>query len=170
MVTSRNNILKDSINAMNHLEMKWIKTNIGIIIFAFTFLSLAGCGGKKSGKTSGNASQGKTSQAQDTNLSPDALQGKKIANHNGCMNCHSANGESMVGPTFKNLYGHKTTLKDGSTITADSSYIIESMKDPKAKIAAGYSAVMPKYDFLTDSQMEYLVAYLKALSSGHSGK
>jgi cytochrome c oxidase subunit 2 len=151
--------------------MKQITTNIGIIIFGFIFLFFAGCSGKKSDKASESASPSATSsQAQNSNLSSNALQGKKIANHNGCMNCHSANGESMVGPTFKNLYGHKTTLKDGSTLTADSSYIIQSMKDPKAKIAAGYSAVMPNYDFLTDQQMEYLIAYLKALSNGRSGK
>jgi protein SCO1/2 len=107
--------------------------------------------------------QGKSS-AQKASLSPDALQGYKIAKRNGCFNCHTTNGRSKSGPTFKDLYGHQVTLKDGSAVAADSSYIIQSLNHPDAKIAAGYDAIMPTYNSLTSSQVKYLMAYLKSLS------
>lgn len=136
-----------------------------IIIAASIFLLFTACSGQKSGHRNANTSQTtKSGAAKAKNLSPHALQGKKIAAHNGCMNCHTINGKTLTGPTFKNLYGHKTTLKDGITVVVDSSYIIQSLKHPSAKITAGYSPVMPDYNFLTDHQMEFLVAYLRSLS------
>ncbi len=110
------------------------------------------------------SNQQDTSPSQKASLSPDALQGYKIAKRNGCFNCHTTNGESKTGPTLKNLYGRQVTLKDGSTVTADSSYIIQSLNRPAAKVTAGYAPIMPDYDFLTNSQVKHLMAYLKSLS------
>lgn len=137
-------------------------------IFALTLLLFAGCGGHKSGRNGKKTLSSNVSS--QVNFSPAALRGKKIASHKGCMNCHTINGKSMTGPTLKNLYDHKTTLKNGSTIIADSSYIIQSLKQPSAKVVAGFFPVMPKYDFLPEQKIKDLVAYIKALSDVHSGK
>jgi cytochrome c2 len=138
-------------------------------ILASALLFFAGCSGQKSGKTVEKHLPSKTS-SQKVNLSPEALQGKKIASHKGCMNCHTTNGKTMTGPTLKNLYGHKVTLANGSTVIADSAYIIQSLKYPEKKIVAGYSPVMPKYDFLPKQKTIDLVAYLKSLSDVDSDK
>lgn len=63
-----------------------------------------------------------------------AKRGHRIAAANGCFSCHSINGNRMAGPSFKNLYGKKVKLKNGNTVTADSAYIVESIKKPKAKL------------------------------------
>lgn len=93
-----------------------------------------------------------------------AAEGKKIAQNNGCFSCHSTNGKKMAGPTWKDLYGRKTTLKDGSTLTADSAYIAQSIVKPKAKIVKGYSPVMPAFSYLKKGQIESLIAYIKSIS------
>lgn len=147
------------------------RIKILIIVIVSTLSFLAACSGKRSAKTNKKAlssQPSETATSEDVNLSPRALQGKKFANHGGCMDCHTTNGKVLVGPTFKNLYGHKVTLKDGSTIIADSAYIIQSMKHPSEKIVAGYSPVMPKYYFMPDRKMRYIVAYIKSLSDVHS--
>jgi cytochrome c2 len=133
-------------------------------------LFLTACSGKKKKTSTTKTGQVHTKSGQKTNLNPEAAKGKKIASHNGCFNCHTTNGKAMVGPTLKNLYGHKVTLKDGSTITADTSYIIQSLNQPDAKIVAGYSNIMPNYGFLTNNEVKYLVAYLKSLNTASTDK
>jgi cytochrome c oxidase subunit 2 len=147
---------------MNH-------TKLGAVIFASALLFLAACSGQKSGKA-GKTNLSSNVSSQKANLSPEALQGKKIASHQGCMNCHSTNGKSMTGPPLNNLYGHKITLKGGSTLTADSAYIIQSLKSPSKKVVAGYSPVMPTYNFLPSEKIKDIVAYIKALGNVHSSK
>jgi cytochrome c551/c552 len=93
-----------------------------------------------------------------------AAQGKKIAQNNGCFSCHSTNGKKMAGPTWKDLYGRKTTFKDGSTLTADSAYIAQSILKPKAKIVKGYAPVMPAFSYLKKDQIASLIAYIKSIS------
>jgi cytochrome c2 len=124
---------------------------------------VSACNKHKSAQTNNKTAKQSTS-ARKANLSPDALQGYKIAKRDGCLNCHTTNGKSKTGPTLKNLYGSQVTLKDGSTVTADSSYIVQSLNHPNAKITAGFAPIMTNYDFLTSSQVKYLMAYLKSLS------
>jgi cytochrome c oxidase subunit 2 len=70
----------------------------------------------------------------------------------------------MVGPTFKNLYGHTVTLEGGSSLTADENYIRRSILEPKAEIVSGFQPVMPTYQgLLNDRDIDALVAYIKSL-------
>lgn len=93
-----------------------------------------------------------------------AERGHKIIKDNGCLACHSTNGKKMAGPTLKNLYNRKTTLKNGKTISADSAYLIESIKDPGAKVVKGFSPVMPSFSYLKDDQIASIIAYIKSIS------
>lgn len=90
--------------------------------------------------------------------------GKTVAQDNGCMTCHSTDGTKLVGPTWQNLYQHEVSLEDGSTVTADEEYLRESIVDPSAKIVEGYPPSMVPYDFLSDSEINSLVEYIKSLS------
>jgi mono/diheme cytochrome c family protein len=93
-----------------------------------------------------------------------AKRGKKIAKSNGCFSCHTTNGTEKSAPTFKNLYGRKTTLKNNLTVTADSAYIAQSIKDPDAKIVKGFSPLMPPFNYLKDDQIASIIEYIKSIS------
>lgn len=58
----------------------------------------------------------------------------------GCAGCHNLTGEpGGAGPTWKGIYGRQEALIDGSTITVDEAYILESIMNPNAKIVAGFT-------------------------------
>jgi len=79
-----------------------------------------------------------------------------------CLTCHSIDGSEGIGPTFKGLYGRKTTLTNGSTIVADDVYLREAINDPSAKIVHGFDDVMPKPE-LTEEEVNAIVEYLENL-------
>jgi cytochrome c553 len=97
-------------------------------------------------------------------LPPVAAEGRSVANKNGCAACHGTNGEGGVGPTFTGLFGSIVELDDGSTVTADRDYLIESIKDPAAKRVAGFRLPMPT-NRLTDDEIDQIVDYIEALST-----
>ena len=85
-----------------------------------------------------------------------------------CASCHSADGTSLSGPTWKGLAGSQVQLKDGSTVVADDEYLHRSIADPDAQIRAGYnagsmSALMRNQNKLTDDEITQIVAYLDTL-------
>ena len=95
-----------------------------------------------------------------------ATRGQTLAVNNGCLACHSIDGSTSVGPSWKGLYGHEVPLSDGSTAIADDPYIRESIADPNAKIVEGFPpSVMPANfgSTLSDSDIEAITAYIKGL-------
>lgn len=90
--------------------------------------------------------------------------GQQVANQFGCLACHSTDGSTVVGPTWKGLFGEEVHLADGTTVTADEEYIIESIQVPDAKIVEGFNNIMPELaDQLTDEQIMDLVEFIKSL-------
>jgi cytochrome c oxidase subunit II len=91
--------------------------------------------------------------------------GEKLFSQLACNTCHIANGTGR-GPSLNGIYGSKVLLADGSTATADESYIRESILQPKAKIVAGYQPVMPTFQGLvTEEQILNLTSYIKSLQT-----
>ncbi|MGV3485272.1 MAG: cytochrome c oxidase subunit II [Planctomycetaceae bacterium] len=91
--------------------------------------------------------------------------GALLYSRRGCASCHSINSTKLVGPTFQALFGTEHGLTTGETVRVDENYVRESILDPKAKIAAGYSPVMPSFKGqLSDDDIDSLIAYLKSLS------
>jgi cytochrome c oxidase subunit 2 len=89
--------------------------------------------------------------------------GETLVVQNGCLGCHSIDGSPGTGPTWLGIYDRQEELSDGSLITVDDDYIIESMLNPQAKIVAGFEGVlMPAYEF-SDEQLQDIIAYLKTL-------
>jgi cytochrome c oxidase subunit II len=71
--------------------------------------------------------------------------GSKVAKRKGCAACHSTDGSSRAGPTWKGLYNSERALTDDTTVLADEAYLLQSIIDPNVKIAAGFSkGLMPK--------------------------
>lgn len=95
-----------------------------------------------------------------------------------CSSCHTVNGAPLVGPSWKGLYvkdasgaivgGPREVIVDGSkqTITVTDDYIIESIKNPEAKKAAGFEKnSMTKFD-LPDNKIRGIIEYMKTLADG----
>lgn len=110
------------------------------------------------------AAAGAPAAAPPTDL---AAQGGKLADELGCLACHSKGAERVVGPGWARLYGSQRELADGSTVTADADYLLESIVHPDARVVRGYPpGVMPSYESITTAeQREALVAYLRSLGS-----
>jgi cytochrome c oxidase subunit 2 len=90
--------------------------------------------------------------------------GRRVAVAQGCLKCHSTDGEPHIGPTWVDLYRRKTTLTNGQTIEADEGYLTESMMDPYLKLVRGYAQVMPTFrGKLSAPEAAALVEYIKSL-------
>ncbi|HUY02353.1 MAG TPA: c-type cytochrome [Rhodocyclaceae bacterium] len=92
--------------------------------------------------------------------------GAKLVKDNGCLACHATDEKRLVGPGWGGLYNSKVSLADGSTVPADDAYLRESIRQPNAKIVAGYPAsVMPAFNnkLLTDDDVNAIVAYIHTL-------
>lgn len=94
-----------------------------------------------------------------------AEHGESLVTINGCMACHTTDGSDGIGPTFKDLWGSKVTLTNGSTVEADENYIRESILEPQAKIVKGFELV-PMTSFkgiLDDNEIDSIIEYIKTL-------
>ncbi len=92
--------------------------------------------------------------------------GKKIAMAEGCVKCHSLDGQPHIGPTWLDLYMRRETLESGETVIADEGYLTDSMIDPRGKIVKGYKPVMPTYKGrLAAPEAAALVEFIKSLRS-----
>ena len=90
--------------------------------------------------------------------------GELLAKQNGCFGCHSPIGAALVGPTWKGLFGSQVQLSDGTTVTADEAFIIESILHSQAKIVAGFESASPMPDYaFTDEELANIVAYIMTL-------
>ena len=95
-----------------------------------------------------------------------ASAGEKSFQQYGCSMCHRADMAGR-GPNLIGLFGRQVLLDDGRTVTADESYIRESILNPGVKIVSGFKNIMPTFDGqLSEEEVVGLVAYVKALGNG----
>lgn len=134
-----------------------VVVGLGIGLFLFTGQSL-GDGGE--GGTGGDA-------PQQIVVDPDAAaRGQTLAEGQGCRQCHTIDGTTGSGPTWKGLAGSTRPLASGEEVVADDAYLFNSIVDPNSQIVEGYEAVMPTYyaDQLDEQQITDLVEYIKSLA------
>ena len=93
--------------------------------------------------------------------------GERLLFERGCISCHSIEGNRMMGPTFKGLFGSTVLVSTAGvqrTIVADSSYIHKSIVDPGADVVSGFPNTMPpSKDILSESDIAEIVHYLKGV-------
>jgi len=96
-----------------------------------------------------------------------AARGETAANSVGCFACHSVDGSSGTGPTFKGLAGSDRPLADGEFVRADDNYLFNSIVDPGSQIVQGFDNVMPAEfeTMLTEAEIDDLVTFIKSLAS-----
>jgi cytochrome c oxidase subunit 2 len=93
--------------------------------------------------------------------------GQKLFQNLGCDTCHFMDRQG-IGPVLAGLFGKQVRLQNGSTVTADESYLRESILNPQAKITAGFQPVMPPFQGrLNEEELIHLIAYLKSLGGPH---
>lgn len=98
--------------------------------------------------------------SENTEVSVD--RGKAIVTANACQACHSLDGSSIVGPTWKGAWGREGELADGTKYVVNDEYVRESILKPQAKIVKGYAPVMVAYPF-SDSELASVIEYLKTI-------
>jgi cytochrome c oxidase subunit 2 len=95
--------------------------------------------------------------------SPSPEEGQNLAMLKGCTSCHSVDDTTKIAPPWRGLYGAQIELNDGSMVTVDDFYLVESIKDPNAKIVKGFTrGAMPTIS-LTEVEINSLVAYIKSV-------
>ena len=92
-----------------------------------------------------------------------AQKGEKLFTQLACVTCHSGTSQGR-GPALNGVWGHTVQLANGNTVTADASYVRESILNPMAKIVAGYQPLMPTFQGqVTEEQLLALTEYIKGL-------
>lgn len=90
--------------------------------------------------------------------------GEQVYTQNACQTCHSTDGTRLVGPSFQGLFGSEETLQDGSIVTVDEEYLARSITNPGEQIVEGFQNVMVPYDYLSESEIQSLIEYIKSVS------
>ena len=93
--------------------------------------------------------------------------GKHLMTTKGCVACHSTDGSTMVGPTYRGLFGKtETVVTDGEarSVVVDEAYIRRSILDPMADLVDGFQPLMPpQQGLVTEGELEALVEYIKSV-------
>lgn len=88
--------------------------------------------------------------------------GRQLVEQYGCSACHSQDGSTRLGPTWKGLYGRTEQFADGSSALVDEAYLKESILKPQARLVQGSPPVMVAYT-LNDDELTAVVALIKSL-------
>jgi cytochrome c oxidase subunit 2 len=88
--------------------------------------------------------------------------GRQIVQSLGCVACHSDDGTTRIGPTWRGSFGSQRTLVNGETMNIDEAYIKQSIVNPSIQIAAGFASIMPAYN-LSEDELDAIVEYMKNL-------
>lgn len=93
--------------------------------------------------------------------------GEQLAKSKGCNACHSVDGSTLIGPSYKGLYGKKEIVVTAGAereITIDDAYIKKSMLEPTADLVKGYQPLMPSQQgMVSEGEIKALTAYIKSL-------
>ncbi|MGH9032906.1 MAG: c-type cytochrome [Acidimicrobiia bacterium] len=123
-----------------------------IVALAVTAVIAAGCGGDNASPT--DLGSGAGDDAAD--------RGQDVAQQRGCSVCHSDNGDTGTGPTWKGIWGTTVQLDDGRTAVVDRDYVVRSIRDPDADVVDGFNPVMPTLD-LSEGEIDDVAAYIESL-------
>jgi len=93
---------------------------------------------------------------------PSPQAGHAVADDKGCLACHSVDGTTGVGPSFKGLYGQTVQLTDGTSRVVDDAFIRAQIQHPNANPVKGFDPVMPELG-LSDEEIEEVDEYIKEL-------
>lgn len=95
---------------------------------------------------------------------PTVEAGQTLFNNYGCIGCHSTDGSKGHGPTLAGLAGSSREVEGSDEpAIADHNYLLESIRDPNARIAKGYPPnYMPPFG-LPDAEYESLILFIQSI-------
>lgn len=96
----------------------------------------------------------------------DKPKGLDLLTLNGCTACHSLDGSTLVGPSFKGLYGRTENVLTNNLlrqISVDEDYLKKSIMEPNADITEGFPPVMITQPNLSDEDIEAMISLIKDL-------
>jgi len=74
------------------------------------------------------------------------------------------------GPSLVGIFGSPVKLSTGQTVTADETYVRESILTPQLKLVNGYQPLMPTFQGLVNEEgLLSLIEYVKSLGESRSG-
>jgi cytochrome c oxidase subunit II len=92
-----------------------------------------------------------------------ATTGATLFEEKSCGTCHRSDSSARA-PILDRLYGSQVALLGGDMVTADDSYIRESIMNPQAKVVAGYQPIMPTFQGqLREEEILELISYIQSL-------
>lgn len=91
-----------------------------------------------------------------------------ILEMNGCIGCHSSDGTTLVGPSYKGMYGAKVKVKEGDTlkeVIKDDAYLKTAILEPDAQVIEGFTPGMmaPYKGVISGEDVDLLIEYFKSL-------
>jgi len=93
-------------------------------------------------------------------------QGEALFTQLACVTCHLPDGTGR-GPSLVGVFGSTVTLENGSTVTADESYLRESILTSQAKTVKGYEHIMPTFQgLINEDGVAALIEYIKSMQAG----
>jgi cytochrome c oxidase subunit 2 len=93
-----------------------------------------------------------------------AARGQALFTRFGCAGCHGS-ASVVRAPDLTGIYGRPQPLQGGQFVTADETYLQDSILFPHKQIVAGYADKMPSFrGQIGQDDMVALIAYLKSLS------
>ena len=96
-----------------------------------------------------------------------ADQGAVLFERMGCTGCHG--GSTRVrAPDLNGVFGRPQPVEGGGFVTADESYLRDSIMLPQKHVVAGYQPIMPSYqNVASEDDLIRLIAYLKSPKVTH---
>jgi cytochrome c oxidase subunit 2 len=92
-----------------------------------------------------------------------AAAGERIFQRMGCVTCHSGQSGSR-GPDLQGLFGSTVRVQGGGTVTADETYLRESIVNPRARLVEGYQPLMPTFEgLISEEGIMQVIEYLKSI-------
>lgn len=109
-----------------------------------------------------------TTQVVSEILESPTATGRRIMQNIGCFACHTIDGNKLVGPSFKGIWGEEVTVTTNGQkrqVVVDEEYIRRSIYDPNADIVEGFNkGLMLSYEGqLSEEDVENIIEYLKTL-------
>lgn len=92
--------------------------------------------------------------------------GLVLLNDNGCTGCHSLDGSTLVGPSYKDMFGRTVKVFEGDTlkeVISDEAYLKRAIIDPDVEVVEDFPpGMMGSYkDVLSDEEIDKIIDYFK---------
>lgn len=97
------------------------------------------------------------------------LMGRQVVDRNGCLACHSLDGSTVIGPTFRGRFGETirvVTAGEEREIVYDEEYVRRSIYDPDYDITSGFRrGQMLSYEgLISPDEVDLIIEFLKSLN------